>query len=41
VPRVAMKFAEVLLAGTVTAAGTVSAALLVESATAAPPVAAA
>jgi len=37
VPRVAVKFAEVLLAGTVTAAGTVSVALLVESATMAPP----
>jgi len=41
VPRVAVKVVEVLLAGTVTDAGTVSAVLLLESATALPPVGAA
>jgi hypothetical protein len=38
VPTVAVKVVEVLLAGTVTDAGTVSAVLLLESATALPPV---
>ena len=38
VPTVAVKVVEVLLAGTVIDAGTVSAALLLESATALPPV---
>ena len=38
VPTVAVKVVEALLAGTVTDAGTVSAVLLLESATALPPV---
>jgi len=38
VPRVAVKVVEALLAGTVADAGTVSAELLLESATALPPV---
>jgi hypothetical protein len=37
VPRLAVKVAEVLLAGTVTDAGTVSAVLLLESPTILPP----
>jgi len=41
VPTVAVKVVEVLVAGTVTDAGTVSAGLLLESATALPPVGAA
>jgi hypothetical protein len=41
VPTVALKVAEALVAGTVTDAGTVTAALLLESATALPPVGAA
>jgi hypothetical protein len=41
VPRLAVKVVEVVVAGTVTDAGTVSAALLLDSASALPPVGAA